>query len=87
MGRRETVRGMRSAFKDWATDWSPSPEEIIAAAKRGEIIEAFPRDMVEVALAHRLESKVEEAYRRTDMIEKRRRMMAAWDQFLVGESQ
>jgi hypothetical protein len=31
-----------------------------------------------VALAHALDSKVEEAYRRTEMIEKRRRLMSKW---------
>jgi integrase len=70
--------GFRSSFKDWATDWTPSPAEIVEAAKLGEIVEAFPRDLVEVALAHALDSKTEEAYRRTEMIEKRRRLMGKW---------
>jgi integrase len=73
-----TVHGFRSSFKDWATDWTPTPAEIVEAAKRGEIVEAFPRDLVEVALAHTLDDKTEEAYRRTDMIEKRRRLMNRW---------
>jgi len=38
--------------------------------------------MAEVALAHRISSAVEAAYRRGDMIEKRRRMMADWADFL-----
>jgi hypothetical protein len=42
------------------------------------IIEASLRDMTEAALAHTVDSKTEEAYRRTDMIEKRRRMMELW---------
>jgi integrase len=80
MGAAETAtrHGFRSSFKDWATDWSPPPAEIRRANKRGELVEAFPRDLVEVALAHKLPSKVEEAYRRTDMIVKRRRLMAVW---------
>jgi integrase len=77
-GRDVVPHGFRSTFKDWATDWSPSPAEIVEAAKRGEIVEAFPRDLVEVALAHALDSKTEEAYRRTEMIEKRRRLMSKW---------
>src|SRR5262252_1858660 len=81
-GNREIVpHGFRSTFKDWATDWAPSPSEIVEAAKRGELIEAFPRDMIEVALAHRLDSKTEEAYRRTDMFKKRRRMMDEWARY------
>ena len=45
---------------------------------------AFPGDMAEVALAHKISSSVEAAYRRGDMIEKRRRMMDDWADFLVG---
>lgn len=44
----------------------------------------FPGDMAEVALAHRISNAVEAAYRRGDMIEKRRAMMAAWTGFLTG---
>jgi hypothetical protein len=41
--------------------------------------------MAEVALAHRISNAVEAAYRRGDMIEKRRRMMADWAAFLTGQ--
>jgi hypothetical protein len=41
--------------------------------------------MAEVALAHRISNTVEAAYRRGDMIEKRRAMMADWSGFLSGE--
>ena len=44
----------------------------------------FPADMAEVALAHKISNAVEAAYRRGDMIEKRRAMMAAWVEFLTG---
>jgi len=44
----------------------------------------YPGDMAEVALAHRITNAVEAAYRRGDMIEKRRRMMADWAAFLTG---
>ncbi|MBY0351604.1 integrase arm-type DNA-binding domain-containing protein [Tabrizicola sp.] len=46
----------------------------------------YPGDMAEVALAHRISSAVEAAYRRGDMIEKRRRMMADWVDFLSGRA-
>lgn len=42
----------------------------------------YPGEMSEVALAHQISSAVEAAYRRGDMIEKRRAMMAAWADFL-----
>jgi citrate lyase beta subunit len=41
--------------------------------------------MAEVALAHRISNAVEAAYRRGDMIEKRRGMMGDWADFLRGE--
>lgn len=44
----------------------------------------YPREMAEIALAHNVGSEVERAYRRGDMIEKRRQMMAAWGRFLTG---
>ena len=40
--------------------------------------------MAEVALAHSINNAVEAAYRRGDMIEKRRAMMAAWVDYLPG---
>ncbi|MEZ5913455.1 MAG: integrase arm-type DNA-binding domain-containing protein [Paracoccaceae bacterium] len=46
----------------------------------------FPGDMAEIALAHRVANAVEAAYRRGDMIEKRRRMMADWADFLAGRT-
>ncbi|MBB3972524.1 tyrosine-type recombinase/integrase [Hansschlegelia beijingensis] len=50
------------------------------AAERTE----YPRDMAEIALAHSVGSEVERAYRRSDMVEKRRAMMDAWSRFLSG---
>ena len=38
----------------------------------------FPREVCEQALAHTLANKVEAAYRRGDLFEKRRRLMTAW---------
>ena len=38
----------------------------------------FPREVIEAALAHTIGSKVEAAYQRGDMYDKRRRLMAAW---------
>jgi integrase len=38
----------------------------------------FPREVVEMALAHRIGNEAELAYRRTDLFEKRRRLMAMW---------
>jgi integrase len=38
----------------------------------------FPREVAEAALAHTVGDKAEQAYRRSDALEKRRNLMAAW---------
>src|ERR1700730_2525797 len=42
---------------------------------------AYPREVVEMALAHAVENKVEAAYRRGDLFAKRRELMGAWAAF------
>ena len=42
----------------------------------------YPRDMAEIALAHTVGSDVERAYRRGDMMEKRRALMEDWASYL-----
>jgi integrase len=39
---------------------------------------AYPNELLEIALAHTIGNKAEAAYRRGDMMEKRRRLMADW---------
>jgi integrase len=39
---------------------------------------------IELSLAHSIGSAVEKSYRRGDMFEKRRRLMADWDRFLTN---
>ena len=46
---------------------------------------SFDGDMAEIALAHNVGNKVRQAYDRSDMVEKRRAMMAAWGRFLRGQ--
>lgn len=58
-----TVHGFRSSFRDWASETTH-----------------FPSEVVEMALAHTIESKVEAAYRRGDLFSKRRELMDAWAQ-------
>src|ERR1700738_3420932 len=38
----------------------------------------FPRELIETALAHVIGDKAEQAYRRSDALEKRRKLMDAW---------
>ena len=48
--------------------------------------QGFPRDMAELALAHFVGTEVERAYQRSDMLERRRAMMAAWAGFLRADA-
>lgn len=42
---------------------------------------AYPNHVVEMALAHTIGNKVEAAYRRSDLFEKRRKLMADWARY------
>ncbi|WP_375157676.1 tyrosine-type recombinase/integrase [Bradyrhizobium sp. RDT46] len=42
---------------------------------------AFPNHVVEMALAHTVGNKVEAAYRRGDLFEKRRKLLNQWSQY------
>ena len=41
----------------------------------------YPRELAEAALAHVLKDKTEAAYQRGDLLDKRRRLMAAWGRY------
>jgi integrase len=47
---------------------------------------SFQNEIVEAALAHVIGDKVEQAYRRTDLFDKRRRLMTAWADFVSKAS-
>ena len=44
-------------------------------------VSSFPREVVETALAHAIGDKAEQAYRRGDALEKRRKLMKAWSAY------
>lgn len=70
MGRREiTVHGFRSTFRDWCSESAGN---------------SFPREVCEHALAHSLPDKVEAAYRRGDLIEKRKVLMQVWADYCTA---
>jgi integrase len=68
--RRMKAPAVPHGFRSTFRDW---------AAERT----AYPRDVAEMALAHAIGDKVEAAYRRGDLFEKRRLMMADWARFLA----
>lgn len=67
--RRMKVDAVPHGFRSTFRDWT---------AERT----AYPGEVCEMALAHTVGSKVEAAYRRGDMFERRRRLMDDWAAFL-----
>jgi integrase len=71
MAMLELVRGLRGkgatvhGFRSSFRDWAAEQT-------------SYPHEMCEIALAHAVGNKVEAAYRRGDMMEKRRRLMSDW---------
>lgn len=67
MGRGDiTVHGFRSTFRDWCSEYAGN---------------AFSREVCEHALAHSLPDKVEAAYRRGELLDKRVLLMQAWSDY------
>ena len=67
---QELMRGMRHAFvphgfRSTFRDWAAETT-------------SYPNEVVEMALAHTIQNKVESAYRRGDLFDKRRRLMGDW---------
>jgi integrase len=65
-----TVHGCRSTFRDWC-----------AESARG-----YPREVAEQALAHTNRDKTEAAYRRSDLLEQRARLMRDWADYCTGKA-
>ena len=63
--RRMKVDATVHGFRSAFRDWAAEQTSV-------------PREVAEAALAHTIENKVEAAYRRTDLFEKRRALMEQW---------
>lgn len=46
----------------------------------------FAREVCEMALGHRVDTKTEKAYRRGNLLERRRALMVAWADYLIGQA-
>lgn len=70
--RRMQVEGITvHGFRSTFRDWA------------SEVAEA-PREVAEMSLAHKVGSDVERAYARSDLLEKRRLLMAQWSQYVLA---
>lgn len=66
-GAAATVHGFRSSFRDWAAEKMPTVPAMVA----------------EMALAHSVGNKTEQAYLRSDLRDLRRSLMDAWGRFVA----
>lgn len=71
--RRMGLKWVPHGFRSTFRDWVSECTE-------------FSGEVAEMALAHTIGNKVEAAYRRGDLFEKRAKVMEAWDRFLNGEN-
>jgi len=62
--------GFRASFRDWAAECTEAPREVC--------------DVCEFALAHVNSDRVEAAYRRSDLFERRRTLMQGWANYLAA---
>ena len=68
--RRLKLEAVPHGFRSTFRDWAAEHTE-------------YPREMAEMALAHAIESKVEAAYRRGDMLARRAALMQDWADFCL----
>ena len=69
--RRLRIDAVPHGFRSSFSDWTAETT-------------GFPAEVREMALAHAIGSKTEAAYRRGDLLAKRRQLMAAWASFATG---
>lgn len=72
--RRMGVEGVTvHGFRSTFRDWA------------AEVANA-PREVTEMSLAHKVGSDVERAYAHSDLVERRRALMAQWSAFVTSEA-
>ena len=71
--RRNEIAAVPHGFRSSFRDWAAEETD-------------HPREVVEAALAHVVKNKVEAAYCRTDLFERRRVLMDDWASYLAGGS-
>ena len=86
IGCPRNAQAKRAGFLDPVNKRPAVPHGLRSTFRQWAAEQGFPRDMAELALAHHVGTEVERAYQRSDMLERRRDMMAAWAAFLRGEA-
>ena len=75
---RATVHGLRSSFRDWCGENSHDRE--LAEMSLGHKVNL----VAEMSLSHKVGTKVERAYARSDLLERRRKVLQQWADFATG---
>ena len=70
MFRKHGIAAVPHGFRSSFRDWAAEETD-------------HPREVIEAALAHVVQNRVEAAYRRTDLFERRRRLMNDWVAYLA----
>ncbi|TDX28389.1 integrase [Modicisalibacter xianhensis] len=81
MAMLQLMRGMGYGVGGGRGDYVPHGFRSSFRDWSGEV-SSYPRDVAEMALAHTIENKVEAAYRRGDLFDKRRAMMQEWADYI-----
>ena len=81
------IRSDRNGYFDKHSKKPAVPHGLRSTFRDWTAENGYDRDLAEIALAHSVGSTVERAYRRTDMLERRRAMMADWASFLIGRGE
>ena len=71
MLRQHGIEAVAHGFRSSFRDWAAEETD-------------HPREVIEAALAHVVQNKVEAAYARSDLFERRRRLMDDWSAYLDG---
>lgn len=69
--RRMKVSAVPHGFRSTFRDWCAEQTD-------------YPNEVAEMALAHAISNKVEAAYRRGDLFDKRRQLMLDWESYALG---
>ena len=72
MFRKHGIAAVPHGFRSSFRDWAAEETD-------------HPREVIEAALAHVVQNRVEAAYRRTDLFERRRRLMNDWAAYLADK--
>lgn len=80
------VKAGRPGYLDPSSKRPAVPHGLRSTFRQWTAEQGYPRDMAEIALAHFIGSDVERTYQRSDMLERRRDMMAAWAAILRTNS-